>query len=188
MNMVHMFSHSYTASTVKLAEASSPSPVVPKPIEIIIGLVAFSLLFLVLKSKVVPRFEKAYADRTLAIQGGIEKAESAQREAQAALDRYTAQLADARGEAAKIREEARAQGAAIIEELRVKAQEEASRITSAATASIEAERQAALIALRNEVGTLATELASKIVGEALEDQVRQSRIVDRFLADLEKSK
>ena len=46
----------------------------------------------------------------------------------------------------------------------------------------------AITSLRNEVGTLATELASKIVGEALDDQVRQSRIVDRFLEDLEKSK
>ena len=64
----------------------------------------------------------------------------------------------------------------------------ASRITAAAQAAIEAERQQAITQLRAEVGTLATELASKIVGEALDDQVRQSRIVDRFLSDLEKSK
>jgi F-type H+-transporting ATPase subunit b len=118
----------------------------------------------------------------------MEKAEKAQRDAQVALEQYTAQLGDARGEAQKIREEARVQGAAIIEDLRSKAQEEAARITAAATASIEAERQQAITSLRNEVGSLATELASKIVGEALDDQVRQSRIVDRFLDDLEKSK
>jgi F-type H+-transporting ATPase subunit b len=105
-----------------------------------------------------------------------------------ALKKYTDQLSDAQGEAQKIREDARVQGAAIIEDLRNKAQEEAARITAAATASIEAERQQAITSLRNEVGTLATELASKIVGEALDDQVRQSRIVDRFIADLEKSK
>jgi F-type H+-transporting ATPase subunit b len=133
-------------------------------------------------------FEKAFAARTEAIQGGMEKAEKAQRDAQVALEQYTAQLSDARGEAQTIREEARVQGAAIIEELRGKAQEEAARITAAATASIEAERQQAITSLRNEVGSLATELASKIVGEALDDQVRQSRIVDRFLDDLEKSK
>jgi len=72
--------------------------------------------------------------------------------------------------------------------MRSKAQEEAARITASAHASIEAERQQAINSLRNEVGALATELASKIVGEALDDQVRQSRIVDRFLADLEKQK
>jgi F-type H+-transporting ATPase subunit b len=72
--------------------------------------------------------------------------------------------------------------------MRSKAQEEAARITASAQVAIEAERQQAVNSLRNEVGALATELASKIVGEALDDQVRQSRIVDRFLEDLEKSK
>ena len=80
------------------------------------------------------------------------------------------------------------QGAVILEELRTKAQEEAARITATAHSSIEAERQQAITSLRNEVGALAVELASKIVGEALEDQARQSRIVDRFIEDLEKSK
>jgi F-type H+-transporting ATPase subunit b len=170
------------------AAAEELNPLVPHTSEIIVGAIAFTLLYLVLRSKVVPMFEKAFAARTEAIQGGMEKAEKAQRDAQVALEQYTAQLSDARGEAQKIREEARVQGAAIIEDLRGKAQEEAARITAAATASIEAERQQAITSLRNEVGSLATELASKIVGEALDDQVRQSRIVDRFLDDLEKSK
>jgi F-type H+-transporting ATPase subunit b len=164
------------------------NPLVPHTAELIAGMIAFILLFLVLRAKVVPMFEKAFAERTDAIAGGIERAEKAQRDAEIALSKYTSQLSDAQGEAQKIREDARVQGAAIIEELRTKAQEEAARITAAASATIEAERQQAIASLRNEVGTLATELASKIVGEALDDQVRQSRIVDRFIADLEKSK
>ncbi len=170
-----------------VAEAAQ-SPLLPKPAELIVGAIAFGLLFLVLRKFVTPMFEKAFAARTEAIQGGIEKAERAQLEAAKALESYTAQLADARGEAAKIREEARVQGAAIIEDLRAQAQEEAARISAAAHSSIEAEREKAISSLRAEVGTLAFYLASKIVGEALEDQVRQSRIVDRFLEDLEKSK
>ena len=170
-----------------VAEAAQ-SPLVPKPAELIVGVIAFALLFMVLRKFVTPMFEKAFAARTEAIQGGIEKAERAQLEAAKALESYTAQLADARGEAAKIREEAPVQGAAIIEDLRAQAQEEAARITAAAHSSIEAEREKAISSLRAEVGTLAVDLASKIVGEALEDQVRQSRIVDRFLEDLEKSK
>ncbi len=167
------------------APAAKVNPLIPHTAELVVGFIAFTLLFLVLRSKVVPMFEKAFAARTEAIQGGIEKAEQAQTKAAAALSQYTAQLAEVRTEAATIREEARVQGAAIIEEMRAKAQEEASRITAAAQASIEGERLQAIASLRNEVGTLATELASKIVGEALEDEVRQSRIVDRFLADLE---
>jgi F-type H+-transporting ATPase subunit b len=170
-----------------VAEGAS-NPLLPHTTELIVGFIAFSILFLVLRRAVVPMFEKAYAARTEAIQGGMERAESAQREAEIALRRYTEQLSGAQTEAQKIREEARVQGAAILEDLRGKAQEEAARITAAATAQIEAERQQAITSLRNEVGALATDLASKIVGEALADQVRQSRIVDRFLDDLEKSK
>lgn len=164
------------------------SPVIPHVAEIIVGLVAFSLLFLLLRSKAVPKFEQAFRERTDAIQGGIERAQAAQQEAASALASYKAQLADAKGEAQKMREEARVEGAAIIEELRTKAQDEANRITAAARSSIEAERAQAMNSLMNEVGAIATVLASKIVGESLDDQVRQSRVVDRFLVDLEGSK
>ena len=173
---------------ITIAAERATNPLLPHTAELIVGFIAFTILFLVLRRAVVPMFEKAYAARINAIQGGMEKAEKAQREAEVALRRYTEQLSDAQSEAQKIREDARTQGAAILEDLRGKAQEEAARITAAASAQIEAERQQAITSLRNEVGALATELASKIVGEALDDQVRQSRIVDRFLDDLEKSK
>ena len=177
-----------SANLINWAAGEGANPLIPHTAELIVGFIAFSLLFLVLRSKVVPLFEKAFAERTEAIQGGMEKAERAQVEAERALAQYIAQLNEARGEAQKIREDARVQGAAIIEDLRSKAAEEAARITAAATAAIQSERQQAMTALRNEVGALATELAGKIVGEALDDQVRQSRIVDRFITDLEKSK
>ena len=173
---------------VNLAAEEKVNPLVPHTAELVVGAIAFSLLFYVLRKFVVPMFEKAFEARTQAIQGGIERAEKAQAEAQRALTQYTEQLSKAQSEAQTLREEARVQGAAIIEDLRAKAQEEATRITAAVHASIEAERQQAVTSLRNEVGALAVELASKIVGEALDDQARQSRIVDRFLEDLEKSK
>ena len=173
-------------SIILAAEATNP--LIPHTAELIVGAIAFTLLFLVLRSKVVPMFEKAFTARTEAIQGGMERAEKAQLEAERALRQYTEQLSKARDEAQSLREDARAQGVAIIEDLRAKAQEEAARITAAAHASIEAERQAAVTSLRTEVGAIAVELASKIVGEALDDQARASRVVDRFLDDLEKSK
>jgi F-type H+-transporting ATPase subunit b len=171
-----------------LSEGEALNPLIPHTAELVVGTIAFTLLFLVLRKAVVPMFEKAFTARTEAIQGGLERAEKAQLEAQRALVQYNEQLSSAQGEASKLREDARVQGAVILEELRTKAQEEAARITETAHASIEAERQQAITSLRNEVGALAVELASKIVGEALEDQARQSRIVDRFIEDLEKSK
>ena len=173
---------------VNLAAEEKINPLIPHTAELVVGAIAFTLLFLTLRKFVVPMFEKAYTDRTNAIQGGIERAEKAQLEAQRALTQYNEQLSKGREEAQSLREEARAQGAAIIEDLRAKAQEEAARITATAHSSIEAERQQAITSLRAEVGALAVELASKIVGEALDDQARQSRVVDRFLDDLEKSK
>lgn len=178
----------FTFSDSVLLAAEELNPLIPHPIEMVVGSIAFLLLLAVMKKKVVPMFEKAFAERTAAIEGGIERAEAAQLEAARALEQYNKQLSSAQDESARIREDARAQGVAIVEELRAKAQEEATRITVAAHASIEAERQQAITSLRNEVGALAVELASKIVGEALDDQARQSRTVDRFLEDLEKSK
>ena len=173
---------------LNLAAEEKINPLIPHTAELVVGAIAFTLLFLTLRKFVTPMFEKAFTERTNAIQGGIERAEKAQLEAQRALAQYTEQLAKAQAEAQVLREDARVQGAAIVEDLRTKAQEEAARITATAHASIEAERQQAITSLRTEVGALAVELASKIVGESLDDAARQSRVVDRFLEDLEKSK
>lgn len=170
---------------LNLAAEEKINPLIPHTAELVVGAIAFTLLFLTLRKFVTPMFEKAFTERTNAIQGGIERAEKAQLEAQRALAQYTEQLAKAQAEAQVLREDARVQGAAIIEDLRTKAQEEAARITATAHASIEAERQQAITSLRAEVGALAVELASKIVGESLDDAARQSRVVDRFLDDLE---
>ena len=134
---------------------------------------------------VLPKFQAVLDERTAKIEGGIAKAESAQAEAAAQLEEYQQLLADARAEAARIREDARAEGGQILAESRVRAQEEAARIAETAQRQIEAERQQAAVSLRADVGTLATQLASKIVGESLEDEARRSRVVDRFLDELE---
>ena len=173
---------------LNLAAEEKINPLIPHTAELVVGAIAFTLLFLTLRKFVTPMFERAFTERTNAIQGGIERAEKAQLDAQRALAQYTEQLAKAQAEAQVLREDARVQGASIIEDLRTKAQEEAARITATAHASIEAERQQAITSLRTEVGALAVELASKIVGESLDDAARQSRVVDRFLEDLEKSK
>ena len=136
---------------------------------------------------VLPKFTAVLDERTALIEGGIAKAESVQAEADAALARYTQELADSRAEAARIRDDARAEGASIVAELRAKASEEVARIHETAQRQIEAERQQVVVSLRSEIGALATELASRIVGEALADEVRQSRVVDRFLDELEAS-
>ena len=145
------------------AAGEEPNPLLPHNAEIIFGFVFLILLAIAFAKIVVPRFEKAYADRTAAIEGGMNEAKQAQAEAKAALDKYNAQLAEARQEAAKIREDAREQGALIIAEMREQANAEAERIVTHARTQIDAERTQAVASLRSEVGHLATSLAGRIV-------------------------
>ena len=165
--------------------SETESPLALHPAEIIVSIVVFLILVWLVTKYVVPNFEKTFAARTAAIEGGLEEAERKQAEADAQLAELNKQLSEARHEAARIREEAREQGAVIVADLREQAQAEAARITSAAHAQIEAEKQAVLAQLRAEVGTLATNLAGKIVGESLEDEARQRRTVERFISELE---
>jgi len=167
-----------------LADAAAQDPLIPTWPELIIGTVVFVVVFGVLARLLLPRIVKTLNEREDAIQGGINRADEAQAEAQAVLQQYRAQLDDARHEASRIREDAHEQGARIIAEMRERAEAEARRITDAAQSQIEADRQQALVSLRTEVGALATELASRIVGESLTDTARQSRMVDRFLDEI----
>ncbi|HEX2745719.1 MAG TPA: F0F1 ATP synthase subunit B [Streptosporangiaceae bacterium] len=167
------------------ASSSGQDPLVPTGAELIIGAICFIVVFGVLGKMLLPRIQKTLTERTDLIEGGLSRSQEAQAEAKELLDQYREQLAEARHEASRMRAEAQAQGAQIIAEMREQAQAEGRRITEAAQAQIEAERQQALISLRAEVGTLATELASRIVGESLTDEARQRRMVDRFLDELE---
>jgi len=167
------------------ATSGSQDPLIPTLTELIIGTIAFLIVFGTLGKLLLPRIQQTLRERTDQIEGGLERAEEAQAEANRVLERYRQQLAEARHEAARLREEAKEQGAQIIAEMRQEAQAEARRLTEAAQAQIEAERQQALTSLRAEVGALATDLASRIVGESLQDEARQSRVVDRFLDDLD---
>lgn len=160
------------------------SPILPLWGELIFGLIAFGILLWIVTTKVVPSLEKVYAERTAAIEGGMAQAEEAQAEAAATKAKYEAQLAEARAEANRIREHAREQGASIIAELRVQAQAEAARITESAQRQIEAERSQAAMSLRGDVGRMSTDLATRIVGESIDDTL-SANIIERFLADLE---
>jgi F-type H+-transporting ATPase subunit b len=151
----------------------------------LVELAAFALLFFLLAKYVIPPINKAMTNRQEAIRTQFHELEQAKADANAAEEEFKAQIADARHEAARIREEAREQGAQIIAEMRQQGESEKARIVDNGHAQIAAERQQAVASLRAEVGTLATTLAGRIVGESLDDDERQSRVVERFLADLE---
>ena len=168
-----------------LAAANEQSPLVPDLTELIIGTIAFLVVFIMLYRVLMPRIQQTLTERTDAIEGGLQRAEEAQAEADQRLEQYKEQLAQARQEASRLREKAKEEGAQIIAEMREQAQAEARRLVDAAHAQIDADRQQAIQMLRAEVGALAVDLAGRVLGEALEDEARQRRVVERFMEDLE---
>jgi F-type H+-transporting ATPase subunit b len=171
---------------VRVPPALEVNPVIPPLPEIIVGTIAFSILFAVLWRAVVPQFEKTFAERTAAIEGGMEQAEKTQAEADAALAEYKAQLAGARDEAAQIRATAQADRQQILAEARAEAEDVARQVTEQASARMQAEAAQVRAGLSREVGRLATTLAEKIVGENLDNE-RTRSTVDRFIAELERA-
>jgi F-type H+-transporting ATPase subunit b len=168
-----------------LLAASEQNPLVPNLTELIVGAITFGIIFVVLWKLLLPRLNQMLEERTDKIEGGLQRAEEAQAEANETLARYREQLAEARHEAARLREQAREQGAQIIAEMREEAQAEARRLVEAAHAQIDADRQQALQSLKAEVGGLAVDLAGRVVGESLTDEARQGRVVERFLEELD---
>jgi len=169
------------------AEGEQPNPLLPALYDITWSAVCFAIILFVFWRLFLPRIKVTLDARAEAIEGGIRKAEIAQAEAAAALDEYTAKLATGRAEAAAIRDQARTDGAKILAELKEQASVEAARITANAQVQIEAERQSALASLRAEVGSLAIDLASGVIGQSLSDDKNASALVDQFLADLDSS-
>jgi len=153
----------------------------------LVSLLAFAILVWIFGKYLIPPINRAMTARQEAIRTEFAELDQAKADARQAEADYKEQLNDAKHEAARIREEAREHGAQIVQDAREKAQVEADRIVEHAHAQIEADRKAAFASLRRDVGSLATTLAGRIVGESMDDDERQGRVVERFLADLEET-
>ena len=175
-----------TEALLLAAEGEASNPLLPAIYDIVWSIIPFALVLLLFWRVVLPRLQKTLDERSEAIEGGIAQAESAQAEAKEALEKYNALLADARTEAVSIRDQARAEGSQILQEMKTSAQAEADRIAENAQAQIEAERHQAVLSLRKEVGNLALDLASAVVQERLSEDAKAASVVDKLLADLDK--
>jgi len=132
------------------AEGETPNPLIPAWYDIIWSGLWFLIILVVVWKVALPKFTAMLDKRSAAIEGNIAKADEAQKQAEAALEEYTRQLAEARTEAGEIREAAREDGKKIVAEAKDAASSEAARITATAHTQIEAERQTALVSLRSE--------------------------------------
>ncbi|HZU57043.1 MAG TPA: F0F1 ATP synthase subunit B [Actinocrinis sp.] len=161
------------------------NPVLPDGPELILGIIAFAIVFFFLYAKALPGIKKLLEERTEAIEGGLLKAEAAQAEAERIKADFTARLAESRHEAAEVRAKAQAEGAALVDKAREEANRQRESIVAAGHAQLAADRNSAVAVLKADLGKLAVELADKIVGERAADATLQERIIDRFLDELD---
>jgi F-type H+-transporting ATPase subunit b len=164
-------------------ESAHSNPLVPETSEIFWGLISFVILFALLSKFVFPKVAKTLEERTANIEGKLDEAERERRQAQDLLRQYEQKIDEANAESTRILEQARANADRLEAELRGKAEEQAARIVEKAQETIQAERDRALQSLRGEVGSLAVDLATRVVGESL-DRERQLRLVDQYINEL----
>jgi F-type H+-transporting ATPase subunit b len=176
-----------TAFVLLAAETVEHSnPLIPESNELFWGFVCFVLLFVLIGKKVFPTINKTFADRSANIEGKLDQAERERQEEQDLLKQYQQKLDEAHGEVRRLLDQARANADKLEAELRAKAEDQARRIVERAQETIGVERDRALSSLRQEVGGLAVDLATRVVGESL-DRERQLRLVDQYLTELESS-
>lgn len=162
------------------------SPLLPLPYDMVWSAICFVVIALIFWKFVIPKFTQVLDERSESIEGSIARAEAAQDEAKAALEKYNAQLAEARTEASQIREQARTQGKQIVEDAKVRATEEHDRIIAVGEKQLEAERERVVAELRKDMGHNSIALAERLLGDQLEDSVKRSGTIDRFLGDLDR--
>ncbi|MGO1261206.1 MAG: F0F1 ATP synthase subunit B [Bifidobacterium mongoliense] len=158
----------------------------PETYDMVWSLVILIVIAAFFYKLVLPKFQAVFDERSAKIEGGIAKANNAQKEADKAKRAYEEQLSKARVDASKIRDDARAEASHIIADARSRAESEAEQITVNALRSVESQRQQALVSLKGEVGTLAAALAGKILCSRLQDEAVQSKMLDQMIDDISK--
>ena len=164
-------------------EVSEAKDLYPAPGELIVGLIAFLILFFFTWKWVLPRFRQVLDERQAKIQGELEHAEGERKEAQQLQEQYRQQLAGAREEGNRIVEEARGQAEQARKDLHAKAEQEAQAILARAQDEIGAERDRAFQELRAQIGSIAVELAERVVGQSL-DEAAHRRLIDEFIDEV----
>ena len=162
------------------AETSDKKDLYPHANELIVGAVAFAIIYVLMAKFVIPRMNALLDERREKIQGEMERAEATRVEADTLLADYRAQLASAREESNRIIEEARRTADQLRTDLQAKAEQEAQGIVARAQEEIRGERDRVFQELRSQVGEIAVELAGKVVGQSL-DKSTHERLIDEYI-------
>ena len=165
------------------SEPSGTDLILPAFEELLWGAIAFAIVLFVLNKFAFPKLREAVEAREKQIQGDLEAAERAKTDAENEKRQYQQQIADSRGEANRIVEEARQQAEQVRKDVIAKAQAEAEAITTRAQESIAAERASTMQELQATVASMSIQLAEKVVGRSI-DANAQKEMVDAYIRDV----
>ena len=168
------------------AEGNDPKDLYPHWSELIVGALAFFILFAFMWKWVLPRVNQILEERRARIVGQLEEAERTRREADELQASYRKQLDTAREEANRIIEEARKTGDQLRRDVQAKAEREAEATVARAQDAIRAERERAFEELRAQVASLAVELAGVVVSKELDTPTHQ-RLIDDYIDSVARS-
>lgn len=164
-------------------EAGGITLLLPEAPELVYGLIGFLIVYFILSKFAFPGLNKMLTERTAAIQGKMEDAESMRTEAELAKREYEASIADAKGEAGRIRDAAKADAERIRTDLVAAAEADAAAIRERAESDASQERERALQELRGDVGRMSVELAARIVEKEVDPATHQA-LVDSYINNL----
>lgn len=151
--------------------------------EVLISAAAFLVLFVVLAKFAFPPISSMMDERAAKIRESLEKAEETKVEAERLLEEYKVQLAEARGEAARVIEQGRKVADSMKDEIVAKATEEAAGIVAKAREAIEAERKATVAQLQSEVADISVAVAGKLIGQQLSAD-DHAKLIEQYVAEV----
>ena len=146
------------------------------------SLIFIGLLFMLRKFAWKPILD-AVNDRETSIKDALASAEAARDEMKNLQSDNQRILKEARAEKEALLKEARTTRSELINGAKEEAQEEAQKILSQAQDAIQSEKRAAVNELREQVGSIAMEIAEKVLKKELENKDRQLELVDQLLQD-----
>ena len=169
--------------TLILASGGSLTDVQP-------GLVFWTLLTFVIVGLVLRRVAwgpllESVNEREKQIQSSIDAAKRERAEAEKLLSEQKTAIAAARAESAEALRKTQSDMEKLREDLMGRSKKEAEELKADARKTIEAEKVKAIADLKNEAGTLAIQIAEKLLGEELKEGKHRA-LVDQFVQDLGK--
>jgi len=164
-------------------EGGSVISVVPSLAEMWPALVAFIILFVLLKKLAFGPITGMLQKRADTIRESLEKAEETKVEAERLLEEYKVQMAEARNEAVRLVEHSRKVAESMKDDIVAKANDEAAQIVARAREAIEAEKQAAMADLQAKVADISVSVAGKLIGEKL-STADHAKLIERYVAEV----